>query len=530
MVAFPIVAGWLCLLFVAVLIALRKPHRNLPPGPRRLPMIGNLLDMPPQDGRNWEHYAKHNELYGPITSLNAFGTTIILLHDLALTQELLEKKAVIASNRPRPFFLTQMCGWGEDIGLIPYNRRLRAIRKHIHSLLGTQTALAKYSDIQDLETRRFLLRVLNDPTRFLEHIKSEAAGIMLKSIYGYTINLEGSDPIIGIVERALADALVAGQPGAWLVDAIPASNIQSLSYLPDWFPGTHFKQVAREIRATERAFSSRPWEFVKHQIAKGTHEPSFVSRLHEEAGGELQGEDAHVTKWAANGLYGGGADTTVSPIMTFFLVMLHQPEIQQKAQDEIDQIVGKERLPALQDRGDLPYTEAVITEVLRFHTVVPEGLPHATTEDCELGGYLIPEGAVIIPNIQLFAHSSDTYLNPGVFNPDRFLGGDPELDPRTFIFGFGRRVCPGQLLANSNLFLALARTLAALDIRKPIDSEGIEYTPPMIFEHGFVSHPAPFEARITPRSEKYRDMILEVERTQPMGKGSAEDMEEVHGG
>lgn len=83
----------------------------------------------------------------------------------------------------------------------------------------------------------------------------------------------------------------------------------SVRYLPDWFPGTEFKRVARDIRSTEKEFSGRPWEFVKHEMAKGTHESSFVSRLHEQSGGTLTGEDAHVAKWAANGLYGGGADT-----------------------------------------------------------------------------------------------------------------------------------------------------------------------------------------------------------------------------
>lgn len=93
------------------------------------------------------------------------------------------------------------------------------------------------------------------------------------------------------------------------------TNDRSVRYLPDWFPGTDFKQVAKEITTTMRDHSGKPWEVVKHQMAKGTYDSSFVSRLHEQAGGELTGEDAEVAKWAANGLYGGGADT-VSPTNT----------------------------------------------------------------------------------------------------------------------------------------------------------------------------------------------------------------------
>lgn len=148
---------------------------------------------------------------------------------------------------------------------------------------------------------------------------------MLKSIYGYTINMEGNDPIISVVVEAIATATVAGQPGAWLVDTIPAcmatrpcktnacADLTIVRRLPDWFPGTHFKRVAREISSTMRDFCDKPWAFVKQEMAKGTHESSFVSRLHDQAEGCLTGEDAHVARTAANGLYGGGADTVSLP-------------------------------------------------------------------------------------------------------------------------------------------------------------------------------------------------------------------------
>lgn len=127
-------------------------------------------------------------LEGPISSLTAFGTTVILLHDFELAQQFLEKRAVVVSGRPRPFFLTEMyywihslhyncrltryrCGWVSNMGFMGYNQRLRAMRRHMYSNLGTQAAMVKYGDMQDIETRRFLLRWSNDPARFLDHIK-----------------------------------------------------------------------------------------------------------------------------------------------------------------------------------------------------------------------------------------------------------------------------------------------------------------------------------------------------------------------
>ncbi|EME78837.1 uncharacterized protein MYCFIDRAFT_190975 [Pseudocercospora fijiensis CIRAD86] len=521
MIAHPVFAAWLSFVTALILLTIHHVRRvsiKLPPGPRRLPLIENMLDMPPKGGRNWVHYTKQRDLYGPITSLTALGTTVILLHDYNLAEEFLSKRAVIASDRPRPFFLTQMCGWGKNIGFIPYDRRLRAMRKQIHALLGTQTALADFNPVQDIETRRFLLRVLRKPDQFLKYIKSEAAGIMLKTVYGYETNSEGSDPIIFIVEKALEQTSVAGQPGAWLVDYFPA-----LRHLPDWLPGTGFKRIAKEISRTQNEFSGRPWAFVKYQMAAGKYETSFSSRLLERGEGKLSDEDEYIAKFAANGLYGGGADTTVASIMTFFLTMIKYPEFRNKAQAEIDHVVGQDRLPELSDRENLPYTEAVIKEIFRWHTIVPEGLPHLSSEDCEFEGYFIPKGSILVPNIWAFAHDPSIYHDPTTFNPNRFLGDPPEMDPRTFIFGFGRRICPGKLLADSSVFLTIARALAVFEILPPLDDQDPNFDP----EPGFVSHPAAFQARIMPRTEKDRERILEVERTDPFGRGGEEDMERV---
>jgi cytochrome P450 len=83
----------------------------------------------------------------------------------------------------------------------------------------------------------------------------------------------------------------------------------------------------------------------------------------------------------------------------FFLAMILYPEVQRKAQEEIDRVVGTRRLPSFDDRGNLPYVEAIVKEVLRWHPVAPMGLPHMTTDDIIFDGYLIPKGALIIPNI-----------------------------------------------------------------------------------------------------------------------------------
>lgn len=84
---------------------------------------------------------------------------------------------------------------------------------------------------------------------------------------------------------------------------------------------------------------------------------------------------------------------------TFFLAMVLHPQVQIKAREEIDRVVGDNRLPTVKDRENLPYVEAVLKEVFRFHPIAPMGLPHLVSEDDIYKGYLIPKDAIIIPNI-----------------------------------------------------------------------------------------------------------------------------------
>lgn len=86
-------------------------------------------------------------------------------------------------------------------------------------------------------------------------------------------------------------------------------------------------------------------------------------------------------------------------IKVFLLAMTLYPEVQVKAQDEIDRVLGPCRLPTVADRSRLPYIDAVVKEVLRWHPVGPMGVPHTSTEDDTWGEYFIPKGSMLMPNI-----------------------------------------------------------------------------------------------------------------------------------
>lgn len=129
--------------------------------------------------------------------------------------------------------------------------------------------------------------------------------------------------------------------------------------------------------------------------------------------------------------------------------MTLNPSAQRQAQNEIDSVVGQDRLPSIEDRGNLPYVSALIKEVLRCGPPAPLGIPHRVTKDDTYLGYSIPSDAILIANIWGIMHDAEMYPDPMKFSPERFLSQKPQPDPRKYVFGFGRRVCPGELFRYS---------------------------------------------------------------------------------
>lgn len=221
---------------------------------------------------------------------------------------------------------------------------------------------------------------------------------------------------------------------------------------------------------------------------------------------------------------------TVSSMACFFLAMALFPEVQRKAKEEIDRVVGTDRLPTFADRAQLPYVDAVVKETLRWHPVAPMGLPHQTSDDDIYNGMFIPKGSMMMPNIWGFMHDPNTFHDPMTYKPERFLGVDgrePEMDTHQLCFGFGRRICPGRELADASVFLSIAQSLAVFNITKPTDESGKVIEPKVYFQPGIISHPAEFQVTIKPRDAKAEALIRSIEEEHPFESGDAEELNSI---
>ena len=163
--------------------------------------------------------------------------------------------------------------------------------------------------------------------------------------------------------------------------------------------------------------------------------------------------------------------------------MIAFPEVQRRAQAELDTVVGRDRLPTFDDAPRLPYVRAIIEEVLRWRPSLPLGLAHATTEDDWYEGMFIPKGTICIPNTWHCNHDRTVFgEDADEFRPERHLNERGELLSGSLetvqaghvTFGFGRRVCVGKHLANDTLFISTARILWAARLEGTRDENGKE--------------------------------------------------------
>ncbi|KAF9560813.1 putative CyP450 monooxygenase [Agrocybe pediades] len=499
----------LAILVVLVTYAWRRRSRNvlLPPGPPGYPIIGNVYDIP--QGYAWQTYNEWAKTYGDIFRFEVFGQTTIILNSLKAAMELLDKRSSNSSDRPRLVMADELMGWEWDFAHMAYSDRWRRHRRVFHQYFQPRN-LASYYPIQKKVTANLLSQLGRSPENFAAHIRQHVGSVVLNAAYGYEVQAE-NDFYIQLAHKAMQPLLSSVHAGHYLVDFLPF-----LKHVPSWFPGAGFKRRAEEWAVNTRALRDIPFNTAKQAIANGTSKQSFVSdnldKINNDVTLASREAETEIVKNCAGIVYLAGSDTSAAVIRSWFLAMAHHPDIQRKAQAEVERVVGDSRLPDFEDRPAMPYVEAMLLEVMRWAVVTPLGVPHRMVKDDVYGGYRIPAGTTVTANVWAILHDEEIYPEPFKFDPERFLK-DGKLvfdqpDPTTIgAFGFGRRICPGRYLASNSSWIAIVSILATYNISKAKDELGNTIEPLIEFTDGVVSHPRPFKVSITPRSENSKKLV-----------------------
>lgn len=172
--SWPILFGGALLAIWAInkLFTLPKHKLPLPPGPKGLPIVGNVLDLPPPGGPEWKHWIKHKDLYGPISSVTTLGTTIVLIHDKEIALELLEKRSSKYSSRPFMLYASEMCDYKQMVGFQPNNDNFRAQRRLMAGQIGSKSSMIKFQSAVEFQVRHFLLRTMNNPESLVANLEA----------------------------------------------------------------------------------------------------------------------------------------------------------------------------------------------------------------------------------------------------------------------------------------------------------------------------------------------------------------------
>jgi cytochrome P450 len=314
-----------------------------------------------------------------------------------------------------------------------------------------------HRDIQGNESKLLNRDILQDPEAYIMSIERYSCSVV--SVLGWGRRIDKINDYVAKTALAVMEGVDFIIPGAFLMESIP-----EVVKLPAWLYKLPAKTFA-ESKHFQRYF------YALSKEAAHMPQDNFAKRLLREQ--EKQGlSNVDVANLTSN-LIGGGVDTTSSTMITCILAMCVFQEVQIKAQTELDAVVGPDRSPNWSDEKSLPYVSALVEETLRWRTVtVLGGIPHAPIKNDVYNGYHIPAGTPITENAWAIHRHPREFPEPDSFRPERFLNGLERPYPNIKghnAFGWGRRQCSGQPLAQQGLLMSVARLLWAFNVRPGLD-------------------------------------------------------------
>ncbi|KAI0294624.1 cytochrome P450 [Multifurca ochricompacta] len=389
------------------------------------------------------------------------------------------------------------------MALMDYGELWRRLRRAAHDAVS-RTTVQNYHPTQTKEATVLVSALLDDPENRHSHFQRAGASVILSILYDYpTLESTNEKIVMDIYSNFKWFSRAASRTS--FVEFFPW-----MIHIPQRF--AKWKREASMRSAQRYDIFLRLFDRVRADIATGGERPSFSASL-------LRNHDRyHLSDpemmFLSGQMYNqsiAGFETTSTTMMWWTVAMVAFPQVQRRAQAELDAVVGRSRLPTFADAPHLPYVRAVVREVLRWRPPIPLGISHSATEDDWYEGMFIPKGATCMANIWQCNHDRAIFgEDADDFRPERHWTKETNQEGHVS-FGFGRRICVGKYLANDTLFISTARMLWATSIESVMDENGKEVVPDTDgFNNigGFI-HPIPYDCRIRPRFPEVVSILSE---------------------
>ncbi|PIN10800.1 Cytochrome P450 CYP2 subfamily [Handroanthus impetiginosus] len=418
---------------------------RLPPGPRPWPVVGNLYDIKPVRFRCFAEWAQS---YGPIISV-WFGSTLnVIVSNSELAKEVLKDKDQQLADRHRSRSAAKFSRDGKDLIWADYGPHYVKVRKFCTVELFSPKRLEGLRPIREDEVSAMVESIYGDCTApdnmgksllVRKYLGAVAFNNITRLAFGKRfVNSEGIMDKQGQEFKAIVSNGV--KIGASL------SMAEHIPWLRWMFPldeEAFAKHSARRDRLTREIMEEHT---VAREKSGGAKQHFFDALLTLKDKYDLSEDTIIGLLWD---MITAGMDTTAISVEWAMAELIKNPRVQQKAQEELDRVIGHERVMTEADFSNLPYLQSVAKEALRLHPPTPLMLPHRANAKVKISGYDIPKGSNVHVNVWAVARDPDVWKNPLEFRPERFFEEDVDMkghDFRLLPFGAGRRVCPGAQL------------------------------------------------------------------------------------
>ncbi|KAH9015461.1 cytochrome P450 [Lactarius pseudohatsudake] len=482
--------------FVLWLIARRaqRAFRNLPPGPKGLPIVGDVAHMADLD---WLMSSQRRDEYGEVMYVSALGQGVLIINSARVAIDLLEKRSDIYSDRPHYISASEFSTQDLVFSLTAYGdlwRRLRRVAVEGFS----KSIVRDFYPIQGREALMLALALMKNPPTLMKHLQRHAWSVMLSVNYHSPPVDSAEDPVVVRIANHVERVLHEMQPGARLVEFFTW-----MRYIPSRF--AKWKRDAEYWFVEDSLMFEGLLSKVANDLSNGIDRPSFGASM-------IQNQSKHDLSereqaWLVGTMVSVGGETTSTTLLWWVLAMLAYPEVQTRAHAELDEVVGSARPPTFADLPSLPYIRAM----------VPLGMPHVSTEDDWYEGMFIPKGTGCLQNMRTLNFDPEVYGNNAMdFDPSRYLDENGQvmtlLEGRKaghMSFGFGRRICPGRYVAEWTLAIDIATVLWAMRFERPEGAQG-ELDVRTMVHCGTNSNPKPFECKMIPRFTEAEALLTDT--------------------
>ncbi|XP_077408817.1 cytochrome P450 2K4-like isoform X2 [Vanacampus margaritifer] len=450
-----------------------QPRRQEPPGPRPLPLLGNLLHLNLRGPHRT--LLEMSKKYGPVFTFHMGPKKVVVLAGYKTVKEALVQHAEEFGERDP---LNTIKETKLEHGVIWTNGdSWKEMRRFALSNLRDFGMGKKACEDKIVEECQHLLEVFKnfrgeafDTQQALNYAVSN---IICSLVFGSRFQYD--DPAFtGMVQRTSRNIQIVGGPSLQLYNMFP--------WIGKWFSSEReelrIQGTANRKQATELIQGLK--ETLNPQSSRGFVDAFLIRQQQQEDNGNVGHYHNSNLLMTVSNLFVAGTETTSTTLRWALLLMAKYPDIQEKVQAELKRVIG-DRQVQVEDRKNLPFSDAVIHETQRLSDIIPMALPHRTSQDVTFRGYFIKKGTAVCPLLTSVLHDESEWEKPLSFHPQHFLDEDGKfVKPDAFMpFSAGRRVCLGESLARMELFIFFVTLLQHFRFGPPpgVAEDELDLTP-----------------------------------------------------